>query len=116
MSTASVRNPGDAAYEQIVRRTLKAIEVAKAAAGASSEGIASGSEELLQRIRDFEDELDTIDREINEAVTAAITQVNEKQARELLGCLKFAIELERIGDLLLNFGNRATAVGKRLDP
>jgi phosphate transport system protein len=116
MSTASVRNPGDAAYEQIVRRTLNAIEVAKSAAGASAEGIASGSPELLERIRGFEDELDTIDREINDSVTTAITHVTEAQARELLGCLKFVIELERIGDLLLNFGNRATVVGKRLDP
>jgi len=114
MSSAA-RNLGNRAYEEILARTLKAVEVAKLAAGASSEGVATGSTELLERIRIFEDELDTIDREINQSVTTAITHVDENQARELLGCLKFIIELERIGDLLLNFANRATAVGKRLD-
>src|SRR6478672_4506773 len=116
MSTASATNLGNAACNDIVERTLKAIEVAKAAAGASSEGIASGSKELLERIRTYEDELDVIDREINDAVTTIITQADATQARELLACLKFIIELERIGDLLLNFANRATAVGSRLDP
>lgn len=116
MSSASAHNPEDVAYDEILQRTLSAIEKAKLAAGAASEGIASGSQELLDRIRTFEEELDTIDREINDSVTAVITQVDANQARELLGCLKFAIELERIGDLLLNFANRATVVAKRLDP
>ena len=40
MSTASATNLGNAACNDIVERTLKAIEVAKAAAGASSEEIA----------------------------------------------------------------------------
>jgi phosphate transport system protein len=115
MSSAA-RNMGPSAYEEILTRTLHAVEVAKFAAAASSEGIASGSAELLDRVRLYEEELDTVDREINQSVTTAITLVDEKQARELLGCLKFIIELERIGDLLLNFANRATAVGKRLDP
>ena len=75
-----------------------------------------GSKELLNGIRTYEDELDVIDREINDAVTTIITQADATQARELLACLKFIIELERIGDLLLNFANRATAVGSRLDP
>jgi phosphate transport system protein len=116
MSSSSARNLENSAYDEIVLRTLKAIELAKAAAGAASEGIATGSQESLDRIRVYEEELDNADREINEAVTTAITQVDEKQARELLACLKFVIELERIGDLLLNFASRASAVGARLDP
>ncbi len=115
MSSASAHNPADVAYEGILKRTLAAIEAAKSAAGAASEGIACGSQDLLDNIRTYEDELDTLDREINDSVTSVITHVDDKRARELLGCLKFAIELERIGDLLLNFANRATAVGKRLD-
>jgi phosphate transport system protein len=115
MSSAA-RNLGNSANEGIVARTLQAIGVAKLAAAASSEGIASGSRDLLERIRVYEEELDIIDREINESVTTAITHVDEGQARELLACLKFIIELERIGDLLLNFANRATAVASRLDP
>ena len=115
MSSAA-RDLGNSANNEIIARTLQAIGVAKSAAAASSEGIASGSRDLLERIRGYEEELDIIDREINESVTTAITHVEEKQARELLACLKFIIELERIGDLLLNFANRATAVGSRLDP
>src|SRR3954454_22357899 len=108
MSSVSVRDMEDAAYEQILKRTLYAVDLAKSAAAAAAEGIASGSSGLLDRVRDFEDELDIVDREINDAVTVAITHTrDDKQARELLGCLKFIIELERIGDLLLNFSNRA---------
>jgi phosphate transport system protein len=114
MSLAA-RNPQNSAYDEIVQHTLKAIEVARAEAKAAADGIASGSSQLLERTRGFEEELDVIDRELNEAVTATITQVDEKQARELLACLKFIIELERIGDLLLNFANRALAIATRLD-
>ncbi len=116
MSSMSVRNIDNSPYESIIQRTLKAIEIAKSAAASASEGIASGSRELLERTRIYEEELDTVDREINDSITAAITQVDEKHARELLACLKFVIELERIGDLLLNFANRATVVATRLDP
>lgn len=116
MSTASIRNLDPTPTDDIVQRTLRAVGIAKSCAAAAAEGIASGSREMLERIRGYEDELDIADRELNEAVTATISQVPEKQARELLACLKFIIELERIGDLMLNFANRASAVGTRLDP
>lgn len=116
MSTASIRNLDRTPTDDIVQRTLRAVGIAKSCAAAAAEGIASGSREMLERIRGYEDELDIADRELNEAVTATISQVPEKQARELLACLKFIIELERIGDLMLNFANRASAVGTRLDP
>lgn len=116
MSSASVRNLENSAYDEILKRTLYAVDIARSAAAAAAEGIASGSPGLFERVRFYEDELDTVDREINDAVTAAITQAqDDQQARELLGCLKFVIELERIGDLLLNFSNRASAIAKRLD-
>ena len=116
MSSASVRNLGGSAYDEILKKTLAAIDVAKAAAAAASEGIATSSTDSFDRVRRYEDELDTVDREINDAVTTAITQAqNDSQARELLACLKFIIELERIGDLLLNFSNRASGVARRLD-
>ena len=116
MSSVSAKNLENSATDDIVRRTLRAVEIAKACAAAAAEGIASGSREMLERIRRYEDDLDTADRELNEAVTANIIHAGETQARELLACLKFIIELERIGDLLLNFANRASAVGTRLDP
>lgn len=116
MGSAAAADLGDPAFPNILQRTLHAVEIARLAAGAAAEGIASGSSELLERIRNYEDELDTVDRELNDAVTQAVTQVQDgNSARELLACLKFIIELERIGDLLLNFANRASAIAKRLD-
>jgi len=116
MSSASAKNLEKSVNERIVLQTLHAVEVAKLAAAACAEGLASGSTEALERTRGYEDELDITDREMNEAVTQAITQANATEARELLACLKFILELERIGDLLLNVANRASAVSGRLDP
>jgi len=56
-----------------------------------------------------------LDRVIDQGVTSVITQVGPEHARELLACLKFIIDLERIGDLLLNCSNRAAAVGSRIE-
>lgn len=95
--------------------TLRACQVARIAAGIVAEGIASGVPSLLEGVRQREKELDTIDREIDQGVTAIITRVSEEQARELLACLKFMIGLERVGDLLLDCSNRATTVGSRID-
>jgi phosphate transport system protein len=116
MCSASAKNLQNSANDQIVQQTLHAVEVAKAAATSCAEGLASGSAESLDRLRRYEDELDNIDREMNEAVTIAITQANAQEARELLACLKFILELERIGDLLLNVANRASTIVARLDP
>jgi phosphate transport system protein len=51
-------------------------------------------------VKQCERELDDIEREIDEGLPAAITEVTETQARQLLACLKFITDLERIGDLL----------------
>src|SRR5581483_5143079 len=75
----------------------------------------SGSPKLFEMVRQREEELDTLDRQINEGVTASIAGVSEEEARNLLACLKLVLELERIGDLLLHFANRARAVAPRLE-
>ena len=69
----------------------------------------------LGNIRDFEKQLDAIDAEVDSGVTAAITQVADDEARQLLACMKVMIGLERIGDLLLSFASSAQAAGNRLD-
>jgi phosphate transport system protein len=73
-------------------------------------------------LRDCEKELDQIERDIDERMPEAITRVNEDKARELLACLKFITDLERIGDLLLSAGLRLESLegspqerGKLLD-
>ena len=117
MSTAIAKNPEpEPAYSHLVRLTVQACHVAKEAAGAAAEGIATGSTALLSSIRQREKELDKIDMEIDDGVTEAITQVSAPEARELLACMKFMIGLERIGDLLLSFANSAHAAGGRVDP
>jgi len=116
MSTARVESlPPEPAHHQIVRRTVEACRLAKEAAGAAAEGIATGSSPLLNSLRQRERELDTLDREIDTAVTTAITEVEPAEARELLACMKFMISLERIGDLLLSFANSAQAASGRID-
>ncbi len=70
MSTARVESlPPEPAHHQIVRRTVEACRLAKEAAGAAAEGIATGSNPLLNSLRQRERELDTLDMEIDTAVT-----------------------------------------------
>jgi phosphate transport system protein len=59
--------------------------------------------------------LDSLDRDIDDLVTTTITRVAEDEARLLLACMKFGISLERIGDLLLSFVNRAETVAAHMD-
>ncbi len=100
---------------EIQEQTLEGCRVARIAAGIVAEGIATGVASVLEGVRKREKELDTLDREIDDRVTSVITQVSAERARELLACLKFIIDLERIGDLLLHCSNRAAAVGSRIE-
>jgi phosphate transport system protein len=116
MSTARVENiPPEPAHQHIVRRTVEACRLAQEAAAAAAEGIATSSSSLLNSLRQRERELDTLDMEIDSAVTSVITEVEPTAARELLACMKFMISLERIGDLLLSFANSAQASAGRID-
>jgi phosphate transport system protein len=115
MSTARVENPNALPSHRIVLRTIEACHLAKEAAGAAAEGIATGSAPLLNSLRQRERDLDTLDMEIDSAVTSIITEVEPPVARELLACMKFMISLERIGDLLLSFANSAQAAAGRID-
>jgi phosphate transport system protein len=99
---------------RMVGLTLRGCEIAGLAAHAVAEGLSSGSSKVWEQVRKHEEELDTLDRQINEEVTSTIAGVPEPQARELLACLKSIIELERIGDLLLNVANRLETVAPRL--
>src|SRR5258708_14297605 len=116
MSTAIKSPDPEPAHHYIVCRTVEACRMAKEAAGAAAEGIATGSTVLLNSLRKRERELDTLDMEIDSGVTTAITEVGPAEARELLACMKVMIALERIGDLLLSFANSAQSVNGRIDP
>jgi phosphate transport system protein len=115
MGTASNQQPM-AESARILEMTLRGCSVARTAAAAAADGLSSSSAHFLLEVRAREEELDTLDREINEAVTEAIPHCGSAlEARELLACLKAIYELERIGDLLLGFANRARSVYARLD-
>jgi len=114
-SAVPITSAPEPAHHYIVRRTVEACRLAKEAAGAAAEGIATGSTALLNSLRQRERELDTLDMEIDGGVTTAITEVGPAEARELLACMKFMIGLERIGDLLLSFANSAQAAAGRID-
>lgn len=65
-------------------------------------------------VKDCEKELDRMERTIDERITSAITEVTETEARELLACLKFIIDLERIGDLTWSIVMRLQHLSSRL--
>jgi phosphate transport system protein len=98
------------------RLTIRGCQVARMAAEALATGIATNNHALWEELQPYEEELDSLDRQINEDVTAAVARGSGTQARELLACLKFILELERIGDLLLNAANRFQTVSRRLQP
>jgi len=116
MSTASLNTPSpEPSHSGLVQRTVEACELAREAAAIAAEGIATGSMSRLNAIRECEKELDAIDLEVDNGVTATITRVPEAETRQLLACMKVMIGLERIGDLLLSFATSAQAAGGRLD-
>src|SRR6266550_7658417 len=85
---------------------LRACLVASDAAFNIKDFLANGSRMALLAVRDCEKELDRIESEIDEQLHVAIADVSEPEARELLACLRFSTDLERIGDLLWGVGQR----------
>ena len=103
------------AASHLLELTLDAFRVAHCAAAAAAEGIATSSKASFAEVRERERELDSLDRDIDDLVTTTITRVTSEEARMLLACMKLGISLERIGDLLLGFVNRAEAVAASMD-
>lgn len=101
--------------EALVALSLHAFELARKAAARAGDAVASGNPELFQEIERLEEELDSVDREMDEGVAQAVTKLSVEQACELLACLKFTIDLERIGDLIAGFAARGRALGPRLE-
>jgi len=90
--------------------------VAKDAAFNLRDFLQNSSNMAFIAVKDCEKELDRMERKIDEQITGAITQVSEAEARELLGCLKFIIDLERIGDLTWSVAQRLQHLTGRLLP
>jgi len=100
-STVSVRHPSadELPEDELTALVLRACLIARDAVFNVRELLAVGSRLAFLAIKDCEKELDQIERKIDDQLPGAITRVGEAKARELLACLKFITDLERIGDL-----------------
>lgn len=110
----SARTPSDP-RQQLVAMTLDACRVACAAGSAAAEAIAHGAKESGVLVRSMEQRLDAMDRDMDQRIAAAIIHADPAQARELLSCMKLMVDLERIGDLLVNFVTGAESVRARVE-
>jgi phosphate transport system protein len=95
---------------ELTALAVKGCLIAKDAAYNVGDLIANRSAIASLAIKDCEKELDQIERQIDERLPQAITQVSEDMARELLASLKFITDLERIGDLLYYVAQRVQAL------
>lgn len=91
--------PVAAMDDELTSMVIKACLIARDAVFNVRDFLSSGSRMAMLAIKECEKELDQIERKIDEQLPAAITRVGEAKARQLLACLKFIIDLERIGDL-----------------
>jgi len=89
---------------------------AKDAAFNLADFINSSSMWAFRAVRECEKDLDNVEQQIDERLPEAITRVSESQARDLIACLRFSIDLERIGDLLMSVAMHLQDMGNRLGP
>ncbi len=106
-------SPGYAA--ELLQMTLVACELARQSAAATADALVGRSSSALAQIADCERKLDLIDREIDERVAYAVTRVEPEVVPDLLVCMKFVIDLERIGDLLCSAASRIQALDATAD-
>jgi len=87
------------ASNELSALVLRACGVARDSVFNVRDFLANNSRMAFLAIKDCEKELDQIERRIDEDLPGAISRVGEAKARQLLACLKFITDLERIGDL-----------------
>jgi phosphate transport system protein len=97
---------GSASLDDLARTALKALLIARDAASNVPDLFTPSSRMAFLAIKECEQELDVIERYIDERLPAAITRVNEARARQLLTSLKCTTDLERIGDLVMSMAMR----------
>jgi phosphate transport system protein len=100
---------------RLVALVDRAFDLARTAVAAAIDGLAGSNPKLLREVHHLEAELDQLDREVDEHVKTAVVRAPEAEVPQLLACMKFMTDLERIGDLLLGFASRAAALNTRLD-
>ena len=106
---------GNSEHEEIIALTKKGIQLAKSAVAHAIDGLAQKSSAPFLAVNQCEQELDRLDREVDNRVTHAVIRASAQEAGDLLACMKFMIDLERIGDLVSSFGGCAQAIGARIE-
>lgn len=92
--------------DDLTRTGLRAFLIARDAAFNVKDLLTHSSRMAFLAIKECEQELDVIERYIDDRLPAAITRVNETRARQLLTSLKCTTNLERIGDLMMSVAMR----------
>jgi phosphate transport system protein len=100
--------------QPLTRLTREACLVGKDAAYNLRDYIENSSNMAFVAVKECEKELDRMERRVDEEIASAITQVGEAEARQLLACLKFIIDLERIGDLTWSVAQRLQGLAGKL--
>jgi len=101
-------------HPDLLRLGAHACLVARDAVMNVAEGLANSSSLAFVTVKECEAELDEIDRYVDERIAGELTAASPKRVKELLACLKFVLDLERIGDLVLTIVGRARAYGNQL--
>ena len=108
------RLPEPQSATELTSLVLQACLVGKDAAFNLHDFLENSSNMAFIAVKDCEKELDLMERRVDQEITSAITEVTESEARELLACLKFIIDLERIGDLTWSVAQRVQNLPVRL--
>jgi phosphate transport system protein len=96
---ASMEPRPESTPDELSAMVLRACLIARDAVFNVRDFLSDSSRMAFLAIKDCEKELDQIERKIDEQLPGAISRVGEAKARQLLACLKFITDLERIGDL-----------------
>src|ERR1700693_4943622 len=97
---------GTESLDDLTRTAMKAFLIARDAAFNVRDLLTHSTRMTFLASKECEQELDVIERYIDERLPAAITRVNEIRARQLLTSLKCTTNLERIGDLMMSVAMR----------
>lgn len=114
MPATKLNRPRSRHANGLTELAVRACLIASDAAFNTRDFLSSSAHMAYLAVRDCEKELDRIEQQIDEQLPSAITDVGEPEARELLACLRFSNDLERIGDLLWGVVQRAQNLETKL--
>ncbi len=111
---AAGRRNQETASSQLKDKTARAFLITRDAVANLREFLDNSSRMAFLTVKECERELDQIEREIDEQLPVAITRVGERKARELVACLRFITDLERVGDLVWWIAQRSNDARPKL--